>query len=51
MDVETTGSRGRDGPLHRPQEVSDVVLLLASDRPANITGTDVVLDGGLIDTL
>ncbi|MDQ6944962.1 MAG: SDR family oxidoreductase [Actinomycetota bacterium] len=35
----------------RPEEVADLVVFLASDRAANITGTDVRIDGGLIDTL
>ncbi|GAB2610959.1 SDR family NAD(P)-dependent oxidoreductase [Kribbella endophytica] len=39
------------GRFTRPDEVADVVALLASDRSANITGTDVIIDGGLIDTL
>ncbi len=39
------------GRFTRPQEVADVVLLLASDRAGNITGTDVVIDGGLVTTL
>jgi NAD(P)-dependent dehydrogenase (short-subunit alcohol dehydrogenase family) len=29
----------------------DVVLLLASDRAGNVTGSDFVIDGGLITTL
>lgn len=39
------------GRFSRPQEVADVVLLLASGRADNVTGTDVVIDGGLIPTL
>ena len=39
------------GRFTHPQEVADVVLLLASDRAGNITGSDVVVDGGLITTL
>jgi NAD(P)-dependent dehydrogenase (short-subunit alcohol dehydrogenase family) len=34
-----------------PQEVADIVLLLASDRAGNVTGTDVVIDGGLAPML
>ncbi|MCL3817945.1 SDR family NAD(P)-dependent oxidoreductase [Aeromicrobium wangtongii] len=34
-----------------PKEVADLVLLLASDRSANVTGSDVRIDGGLIATL
>jgi NAD(P)-dependent dehydrogenase (short-subunit alcohol dehydrogenase family) len=39
------------GRFTRPEEVADLVLLLASDRAGNVTGTDVVIDGGLITTL
>jgi NAD(P)-dependent dehydrogenase (short-subunit alcohol dehydrogenase family) len=39
------------GRFTEPHEVADLVLLLASDRAANITGTDVAIDGGLITTL
>lgn len=34
-----------------PQEVADLVLLLASDRAGNVTGADFLIDGGLITTL
>ncbi|MFF4648607.1 oxidoreductase [Streptomyces sp. NPDC001380] len=39
------------GRFTRPDEVADLVLMLASDRTANITGTDVTIDGGLVKTL
>jgi NAD(P)-dependent dehydrogenase (short-subunit alcohol dehydrogenase family) len=39
------------GRFTRPQEVADLVLLLASDRTANVTGADFAIDGGLISTL
>jgi NAD(P)-dependent dehydrogenase (short-subunit alcohol dehydrogenase family) len=39
------------GRFTQPGEVADVVVFLASSRAANITGTDVVIDGGLIPTL
>lgn len=35
----------------RPEEVADLVLMLASDRTGNVTGTDIVIDGGLISTM
>ena len=34
----------------RPEEVADLVVLLASGRAGNITGADFVIDGGLIPT-
>ena len=39
------------GRFTRPQEVADLVLLLASGRAGNVTGADFVIDGGLITTL
>ena len=39
------------GRFTEPEEVADLVLLLASDRAANITGADFAIDGGLITTL
>jgi NAD(P)-dependent dehydrogenase (short-subunit alcohol dehydrogenase family) len=38
------------GRFTRPDEVADLVVLLASDRTANVTGADFVIDGGLIPT-
>jgi NAD(P)-dependent dehydrogenase (short-subunit alcohol dehydrogenase family) len=38
------------GRFTRPEEVADVVCLLASDRSGNVTGTDVTIDGGLVPT-
>jgi NAD(P)-dependent dehydrogenase (short-subunit alcohol dehydrogenase family) len=38
------------GRFTQPSEVADAVLFLASDRAANITGSDVRVDGGLIPT-
>jgi NAD(P)-dependent dehydrogenase (short-subunit alcohol dehydrogenase family) len=34
-----------------PAEVADLVLLLASERAGNTTGSDLVIDGGLVSTL
>ncbi|MGZ0153601.1 SDR family NAD(P)-dependent oxidoreductase [Kribbella sp. WER1] len=39
------------GRFTRPDEVADLVLLLASERSANITGADFVIDGGLVTTI
>jgi NAD(P)-dependent dehydrogenase (short-subunit alcohol dehydrogenase family) len=39
------------GRFTRPEEVADLVVLLASGRAGNTTGADFVIDGGLIKTL
>jgi NAD(P)-dependent dehydrogenase (short-subunit alcohol dehydrogenase family) len=39
------------GRFTRPEEVADLVLLLASDRTGNVTGADFVIDGGMVTTL
>jgi NAD(P)-dependent dehydrogenase (short-subunit alcohol dehydrogenase family) len=39
------------GRFSTPQEVANVVLFLASERAANITGSDFVVDGGLVPAL
>ena len=33
------------------QGLADLVLLLASDRAGNVTGSDFVIDGGMITTI
>jgi NAD(P)-dependent dehydrogenase (short-subunit alcohol dehydrogenase family) len=38
------------GRFSRPEEVADFVLFLASERAANVTGSDHVIDGGLVTT-
>jgi NAD(P)-dependent dehydrogenase (short-subunit alcohol dehydrogenase family) len=58
---QATGARPEDvasgaasamltGRFTRPEEVADLVLLLASDITANVTGADIRIDGGLIPT-
>jgi NAD(P)-dependent dehydrogenase (short-subunit alcohol dehydrogenase family) len=39
------------GRFTYPQEIADLALFLASDRAANITGSDFLIDGGLVQTL
>jgi NAD(P)-dependent dehydrogenase (short-subunit alcohol dehydrogenase family) len=38
------------GRFSRPEEVADLVVILASDRTANVTGANITIDGGLIPT-
>jgi NAD(P)-dependent dehydrogenase (short-subunit alcohol dehydrogenase family) len=38
------------GRFSRPEEVANLVLYLASDLSANITGSDFTIDGGLVPT-
>lgn len=38
------------GRFSQPSEVAELVLFLAGDRARNITGSDFVIDGGLIPT-
>jgi NAD(P)-dependent dehydrogenase (short-subunit alcohol dehydrogenase family) len=39
------------GRFSQPAEVADLIVYLASDQAANITGSDFTIDGGLIPTL
>jgi NAD(P)-dependent dehydrogenase (short-subunit alcohol dehydrogenase family) len=39
------------GRFSRPDEIADLVLFLASERADNITGTDVLIDGGMVPTI
>ncbi len=39
------------GRFSTPEEVATLVALLASPRTANVTGSNVVIDGGLVNTL
>jgi NAD(P)-dependent dehydrogenase (short-subunit alcohol dehydrogenase family) len=39
------------GRFTTPQEVADLIVLLASNRAGNVTGSDFVIDGGLVQTL
>jgi NAD(P)-dependent dehydrogenase (short-subunit alcohol dehydrogenase family) len=39
------------GRFTRPEEVADLVLLLAGDRATNVTGADIRIDGGLFTTM
>jgi NAD(P)-dependent dehydrogenase (short-subunit alcohol dehydrogenase family) len=39
------------GRFSTPEEVATLVALLASPRTANVTGSNVVIDGGLVNTV
>ena len=39
------------GRFTTPEEVADLVVLLAGERAGNVTGADFVIDGGLVTTL
>jgi NAD(P)-dependent dehydrogenase (short-subunit alcohol dehydrogenase family) len=49
--AEQQAAAAPTGRFTYPSEIADLVLMLASDRSANITGSDFVIDGGLITTL
>jgi NAD(P)-dependent dehydrogenase (short-subunit alcohol dehydrogenase family) len=38
------------GRFTTPEEVATLITMLASDRTANVTGANYVIDGGLIKT-
>ena len=38
------------GRFTTPEEVATLVTMLASERTANVTGANYVIDGGLIKT-
>jgi NAD(P)-dependent dehydrogenase (short-subunit alcohol dehydrogenase family) len=47
---ETAMAAIATGRFTTPQEVATLVTMLASDRTANVTGVNYVIDGGLIKT-
>jgi NAD(P)-dependent dehydrogenase (short-subunit alcohol dehydrogenase family) len=48
--AKSAAAQAVTGRFTHPEEVADVVLLLASPRAGNLTGADVTIDGGLITT-
>ncbi len=49
--AKTAAADSVTGRFTKPEEVADLILLLASDRGGNVTGADFTIDGGLIKTL
>ena len=49
--AQSAAAQSVTGRFTQPHEIADLVLLLASDRAGNITGSDFVIDGGLITTI
>jgi NAD(P)-dependent dehydrogenase (short-subunit alcohol dehydrogenase family) len=47
---KTAASAIATGRFSTPQEVATLVTILASDRSANVTGVNYVIDGGLTKT-
>jgi NAD(P)-dependent dehydrogenase (short-subunit alcohol dehydrogenase family) len=51
-DVESqAAAQSVTGRFSQPAEVADLIVYLASDQAANITGSDFTIDGGLVPTL
>ncbi len=48
--AEGVAAQSETGRFTHPQEVADLVVLVASGRAGNVTGTDFVIDGGLHQT-
>ena len=49
--VQQVSAAAATGRFTTPQEVADLTVFLASDRSANITGSDVRIDGGYVTTV
>jgi NAD(P)-dependent dehydrogenase (short-subunit alcohol dehydrogenase family) len=51
-DIAAAAAAGMlTGRFTRPEEVADLVVFLAGPRAGNITGADVVIDGGMVTTI
>jgi NAD(P)-dependent dehydrogenase (short-subunit alcohol dehydrogenase family) len=49
--VRQQEAQAASGRFTYPEEIADLLLFLASERAANITGSDFVIDGGLVTTV
>ena len=50
MRVKQCPARPEPAEGHPPSEVAQIVLLLAAETAGNVTGTDVLIDGGMVTT-
>ena len=48
--LKDIAGRSVTGRFTRPEEVADLVVLLASDRVGNVMGADFAIDGGMVTT-
>ena len=51
MDSLVTNQKITTGRMSEATEIADLIAFLLSDRAANITGTDYVIDGGGLKTV
>jgi len=49
--AQSAAAQSVTGRFTRPEEVADLVVFLASDRAGNVTGADLIIDGGLTTSL
>ena len=49
--VQSVSAGSATGRFTTPREVADLAVFLASDRAANITGSDFRIDGGYVATV
>lgn len=49
--VSAVGAAAASGRFTTPQEVAELAVFLASGRSANITGSDIRIDGGYVTTV
>jgi NAD(P)-dependent dehydrogenase (short-subunit alcohol dehydrogenase family) len=49
--AEQAASEAATGRFTEPEEVADLIVLLAGGRAGNVTGADFVIDGGLVKTI
>ena len=51
-DIQASAASGSvTGRFTRPEEVGDLVAFLAGNRVGNLTGADIIIDGGLVQTM